>query len=139
MAQRCDHETHLARHHLADLCLDNYFHAGGATTLEALSCGLPVLTHQGPYPNSRTGAGMLKAAGLSELVARDLTEYGKIALELAQSPDRMSALRNHLSGDKQALPLFNNILFVSRLEQLLFGMWEKYQTGEPADTIRLDD
>ena len=138
MAKRCHHETHLARHHLADLCLDNYFHAGGATTLEALACGLPVLTHMGPYPNSRTGAGMLKAAGLPELVARDLTEYGKIALALAQSPDRISALRNHLSKDKHAIPLFNSSLFVARLEQLLFGMWEKYQAGEPAATIRLD-
>jgi len=137
IAKRCSHEVHLARHHLADLCLDNYFHAGGATTLEALWCDLPVLTLHGLYPNSRTGAGMLKAAGLPELVAQDLADYAKIAQDLARSPERLKELRQRLSKDKQSIPLFDSAYFVSRLETILTEMWQTFDSGRQPHTIRV--
>jgi protein O-GlcNAc transferase len=137
IAKRCSHEVHLARHHLADLCLDNYFHAGGATTLEALWCDLPVLTLRGLYPNSRTGAGMLKAAGLPELVARDLVQYAEMAHDLARSPERLKALRQRLSQDKQSNPLFDSTYFVAHLESVLTEMWQTFESGNPPHTIRV--
>ena len=93
----------------------------------------------GPYPNSRTGAGMLKAAGLPELVAKDLENYREIAENLVTSPETLARLRKRLSEDKKSAPLFDSNYFVPRLERILTKMWQASTSGTPPVTIRLED
>ena len=137
ISERTGHVAHLARHQLADLGLDNYFHAGGVTTIDALWAGLPVLTMRGPYPNSRTGVGIVKAAGLPELIADDKDHYSKIALEMAASPDRLRKLRDRLANRKTEVPLFDMSLFARYLEQAYSQMWSTYSDGRPPGEIRI--
>lgn len=135
-APRCDQKSHLARHALADLGLDNYYHAGGVTTIDALWAGLPVLTMRGPYPNSRTGVGILEAAGLPELIAENQDEYGRIATELTTDPQRLNALRARLKATRETCHLFDMSHFARHLEAAFAEMWSTFQAGEAPHDIR---
>jgi len=136
IARRCGHTAHLARHQLADLGLDNYYHAGGVTTIDALWAGLPVLTLRGPYPNSRTGVGIVQAAGLPELVAENRDHYARLAHELASTPDLLNGLRQRLSDNKLNVPLFDMADFAGHLEQAYRKMWATWEAGKEPEEIR---
>lgn len=135
-ADRCDQTSHLARHALADLGLDNYFHAGGVTTIDALWAGLPVLTIRGPYPNSRTGLGILEAAGLPELIAENQDGYGRIAIDLAAHPEKLRALKARLMAGKATSALFDMSYFARHLEGAYEEMWSVFQSDRAPHDIR---
>ncbi len=62
-----------------DLMLDTLHWSGGNTSLDALACGLPVVTLPGAYMRGRQSAAMLRLLGADELVARDRSDYLAIA------------------------------------------------------------
>ena len=63
---------HLARHRLADLCLDTLPYNAHTTASDALWAGLPVLTCLGETFAGRVAASLLKAIGLDALITRTL-------------------------------------------------------------------
>ena len=66
-----------------DVMLDTLYWSGGNTALDALACGLPMVTLPGEMMRGRQSYGMLKAMGLGELVAKDTQGYVDIAVRLA--------------------------------------------------------
>lgn len=126
---------HLARHKLADLFLDTLDYNGHTTGCDALWAGLPVLTCPGETFASRVGASMLTAIGLGELIARDLESYERLAVELAQDPQRLQALRDKLARQRTAAPLFDTPRLVRNLEAAYEEMWRRRQTGGPPRAI----
>ena len=71
-----------------DVALDPFPFGGGVTTLEALSCGVPVVTAGGLQTVHRLAAGMLAhvlgdAPAEACCVARDAEEFGRKAVALA--------------------------------------------------------
>jgi predicted O-linked N-acetylglucosamine transferase (SPINDLY family) len=108
---------HLARLQLADLFLDTFIYNGGATTIGALSAGLPVLTLPGKTALARMGASIVSAAGLPELVCQDRDDYVSRAIALA---DDQPALRAHaqvlLSKMTQQSGLWDTAVLVHHLE-----------------------
>ena len=64
----------------ADIALDSFPYAGGATTLESLWMGLPVIACPGETLSSRHSASYLAAIGMPELIARDLDDYVALAV-----------------------------------------------------------
>ena len=68
-------EQHLARYQHADLFLDTLVHGAIVTALDALWCGVPILTISGDSFTSRAPASLITAAGLPELICKDLEEY----------------------------------------------------------------
>ena len=123
------HPEHLARLALADLALDNLFHGGGVTTLDALWVGVPVLTLAGDTLPSRNGASLLPAVGMAELVTRSLGEYDRIALSLASEPARMAELKRRLAANREHLPLFDVERLARHLERAYDLMWERFERG----------
>lgn len=98
---------HLARHALADLCLDTLPYNGHATTVHALWGGVPVVTCRGDAFAGRVAAGLLRAAGLPELVTENLADYEALALRLAQHPQDLAALKDSLARARTTAPLFD--------------------------------
>jgi protein O-GlcNAc transferase len=80
-----------------DLMLDAFRYQGGATTLDAVASGLPVLCRAGQTPPSRLGVSVNRALGLEELVVADTTEYVERAVWLANHPDELEALRHRVA------------------------------------------
>jgi protein O-GlcNAc transferase len=68
---------------LSDVFLDSLEWSGGVSTLEAIACGLPIVTLPGAYMRGRHSYGILRQLGVTDTIARDKTEYVEIATRLA--------------------------------------------------------
>lgn len=66
----------------ADVSLDSLDWSGGYTTMEALACGTPIVAGTGRFLRGHVSAGILRAVGLDELVARDEESYVALATRL---------------------------------------------------------
>ncbi|HLX29248.1 MAG TPA: tetratricopeptide repeat protein [Casimicrobiaceae bacterium] len=73
------HDDYLRINLACDLMLDTLHWSGGNTSLDALACGLPVVTLPGDYMRGRQSAAMLRLAGTPELIATDADDYVRIA------------------------------------------------------------
>ena len=74
----------------ADVLLDTLEWSGGKTTLEALSCGLPVVTCPGRFMRGRHAYAMLTRMGLTETIADTNAEYCRIAVRLASGMTKIA-------------------------------------------------
>src|SRR6185503_2191306 len=73
------HDGYLRVNLACDAMLDTLHWSGGNTTLDALACGLPVVTLPGAFMRGRQSAAMLRAVGADDLIARDVDDYRTIA------------------------------------------------------------
>ncbi len=120
---------HIERLQLADLALDTESYNGGATTANALWAGVPVLTIKGNHWVSRMTASHLLAAGMPELIARDLNDYARKAIHWANAGDQLRQIRAKLDHQRMNAPLFDASLFVRDLETAYEMIWTRYLKG----------
>ena len=131
------HRDHLARHRHADLFLDTLPCNAHTTASDALWAGLPVLTCVGETFAGRVAGSIVRAAGLSELVATSPSDYEVLALELARDPARLNGIRSRLGAGRETLPLFDMAKRTRDLEALYVRMAETWRCGRPAAPITL--
>ena len=86
------HGDYLAVNLACDAMLDTLRWSGGQTSVDALDCGLPVVTLPGAMMRGRQSAGMLSLLGLHELIAADVDDYVRIATRLCQDASWRAAL-----------------------------------------------
>lgn len=129
-ASRMAQAEHLARHKLADLFLDTLPINAHTTASDALWAGLPVLTCTGKAFAGRVAGSLLRAVGLPELVTNDFRQYEALAIRLATSPSDLAAIKEKLTQNRAALPLFDTARFCRHLESAYVEMWKRYQQGE---------
>jgi len=127
-APRVAMSQHLARHALADIFLDTLPYNAHTTTSDALWMGLPVLTCAGDTFAGRVAGSLLQAARLPELITYNLQEYEMRALELANNPAQLTAIKQKLMQTRNTLPLFDTPAFARNLEQLFQDIWQSYLT-----------
>jgi CRISPR-associated protein Csy1 len=77
------HDEYLKINSVCDAMLDTTRWSGGNTSLDAIACGLPMVTLPGRFMRARQSAGMLALMEIDELVAQDLDDYVRIAARLA--------------------------------------------------------
>ena len=128
---------YLARFQCADLYLDTYPYAGCSTIADVLWAGLPALTCAGETCVARAGASLLTAVGLPELIATDLDDYARRALELAQDRPRLEAIRQRLSAARTTSILFDSDRFATQIEALYIEMSRRARAGEKPSPIGL--
>ena len=81
------HASYLQVNMLCDVMLDTLHWSGGNTSLDAIACGLPIVTLPGEFMRGRQSYGMLSAMGLQELIAKDEQDYTDIALRLGNDAE----------------------------------------------------
>ena len=91
------HDDYLRINLACDAMIDSARWSGGNTSLDAIACGLPVVTLPGSVMRSRQSAGMLAQAGIPELVARDEDECVSIAARLATDRDWRDAMARRVA------------------------------------------
>lgn len=106
-AHRTGQPEYLARYAVADLFLDTFPFNAGTTANDALWMGLPLLTLTGRTFAARMAGALLTAAGVPELITRDVAEYERRAVELASRPDLLSEYRSRLRQAREDSPLFD--------------------------------
>jgi protein O-GlcNAc transferase len=128
---------HLARHRLADLFLDTLPYNAHTTASDALWAGLPVLTQIGETFAGRVAASLLNAVGLPELIAATGEQFESMAVELATTPERLSAMKHKLAQNRATQPLFNTKLYTRHLEGAYASMYSRCQNGLLPDHIHV--
>ena len=113
-APRTSIANHLARHQFADLFLDTLPYNAHTTASDALWMGLLIVSCIGDTFPSRVAASLLNTCGLKELIVNNLTEYEKLAIDLANQPVKLAKLRQTLK--EQNKKLFDNKAYVSEVE-----------------------
>lgn len=129
------HERHLGRYAFADLFLDTRYYNGHTTAVDALWCGVPVITVSGETMPSRV-ASLLHAAGLSDLVCRDWVAYEDMALQLASRPDELRRVRAAVA-EARSSPLFDSEGYVRALERAFAEMWQRHESGLPPAAFKV--
>ena len=99
---RVSHEDYLRINLVCDLMLDTLHWSGGNTSLDALACGLPMVTLPGRFMRGRQSAGMLRLIGVPELIAADEGEYVRIVVELAGDAERRAG-PSHIMRERAGL------------------------------------
>jgi protein O-GlcNAc transferase len=129
-APRVPLAEHLGRHRHADLFLDTLPCNAHTTASDALWAGLPVLTCSGDTFADRVAGSLLMAIGMPELVTGSLAEYERAGLALAQSPQRLTALRKKLESNRDNSALFDLPKSTANIEAAYLRMWQTWLAGE---------
>jgi predicted O-linked N-acetylglucosamine transferase (SPINDLY family) len=121
---------HLARYRLADLFLDTFPYGAHTTASDAMWMGTPVLTLEGRGFAARVCAGLVRSAGMPDLVCHSLEDYVARAVAIAHAPGAAAALRNRLEQARATCTLFDTPRLTGSLEALFDLMWEDFHSGE---------
>lgn len=107
----------------ADVFLDTIGFSGFNTAIQAVECGLPIVTRDGKFMRGRLAGGILRRMGLQELIVSNNQSYVDLAVRLATDKDYQKQMR-HAIQDKRHV-LFDDVEPVKALEQLLINLAER--------------
>ncbi len=111
------HQDFLRVNRVCHAMLDTLHWSGGNTSLDALACGLPIVTLPGAYMRGRQSMGMLTQLGVPELIARDEDEYVRIATQLVEQPVWRAELAARIAATQARL--FDVPDAIDRLQAIL--------------------
>jgi protein O-GlcNAc transferase len=101
----------------ADVFLDTIGFSGFNTAMQAVECGLPIVTREGSFMRGRLASGILKRIGLLELVAQTEEDYIALVIRLANDADYRSHIRERIEMSRQIL--FEDIAPIRAMEDFL--------------------
>ena len=105
----------------ADVFIDTIGFSGFNTALQAIECGLPVVTVEGRFLRGRLASGILRRMALDELVAPGPEQYIELAVGLARDAAQREAMRRRIR-ETRAL-LFGDLEPIRALEDFLAQGW----------------
>jgi CRISPR-associated protein Csy1 len=115
------HAEYLRINQLCDFMIDTFHWSGGNTSLDALACGLPIVTLPGNMMRGRQTAAMLQLMGIPELVAGTPEHFVELASRLAQDADWRQMLAARISSTAKGL--FNDRTpidaLIAKIEQMV--------------------
>jgi predicted O-linked N-acetylglucosamine transferase (SPINDLY family) len=114
-APRMTFEKFLSLNMTADALLDTFDWSGGKTTLEAITCGLPVVTCPGRFMRGRHAYAMLTMMGITDTVANNPSEYCQIAIRLASDRSFYNLVQSKFKAQRHRL--FNDKSVITELEK----------------------
>ena len=85
--------------------------------------------------SSRVAASLLKAIGLPELITTSASAYEALAIELANKPHQLQAIKNKLQANLPNSLLYNTPLFTEHIELAYKTMYKRSQQGLLPDHI----
>ncbi|MFN0318579.1 MAG: hypothetical protein ACKVQA_26430 [Burkholderiales bacterium] len=107
---------------VSDIYLDTIEWSGGNTTLEAIACGLPIVTTPGTFMRGRHSSAMLQQMGIGDTIGKDISEYIAIAVRLGLDLQFRQQIKSMLQ--EQHPLLYDDRRGVLMLEELL-EKWAK--------------
>lgn len=103
----------------ADLFLDTIGFSGFNTAIQAIECGLPIVTREGLFLRGRLASGILRRMGITELIASNEEEYVNLAVKLVQDREYREATITKIIDNRSIL--FDDLSPIRALEQFLIG------------------
>jgi predicted O-linked N-acetylglucosamine transferase (SPINDLY family) len=130
-SERLNFKRFLQLNLAADVLLDSMDWSGGKTTLEALSCGLPVVTLPGRFMRGRHAYAMLEMIGVPDTIAGDKSEYCNIAVRLCNDTDYYDRIKTLVRGNRHKL--YNDKKFIVELERFYRTIVIQYSSKKHND------
>jgi predicted O-linked N-acetylglucosamine transferase (SPINDLY family) len=100
-----------------DVYLDSVGWSGGNTTLEAATCGMPIVTWPGALMRGRHSAAILKQMGLDQYIAPHAQAYVDLAVRLGTDAAARAEAAQLVTSNRGRL--FRDTAPVRALEQFL--------------------
>lgn len=100
-----------------DVILDAYPYVGGATTLDALYMGVPVVNFFGERHSTRFGKSILESVGLGELSVNSVEAYIQTAVALANDVETLDVLHKNLRAMFLQSDALDPMKYCRRLEK----------------------
>lgn len=122
---------YLAFYDEIDVALDPFPYNGGVTTCDALWMGVPVISLRGETSVGRAGVSILNNVGLTQLLASDVSEYVRLAVELARDLPRVAGYRSALRERMRASPITDSAGFTRDVESAYRTMWRRWCATPP--------
>jgi len=107
----------------ADLYLDTIGFSGFNTAIQAIDCGLPVVTIEGTKMRGRLASAILHHAGLQGLVCNSNKNYVDLVVELIQNLDLLKSYQDKIAQSKAIL--FDDLEPIRALEDFLIQQARK--------------
>jgi predicted O-linked N-acetylglucosamine transferase (SPINDLY family) len=101
----------------ADVFLDTIGFSGFNTAVQAVECGVPIVTREGRFMRGRLASGILKQMGLSELIAHTEEDYVALAVKLARDAEYREHIRSRIAASRHVL--FEDVAPIRALEDFL--------------------
>jgi protein O-GlcNAc transferase len=101
----------------ADVFLDSIGFSGFNTAMQAVDCGLPIVTREGRFMRGRLGSAILDRMELSDLVAKSEEAYIDLAVKLASDAHYRQSVRTRMAQSKATL--YNDTEPIRALEAFL--------------------
>jgi predicted O-linked N-acetylglucosamine transferase (SPINDLY family) len=112
---------------VSDVFLDSLGWSGGLTSLEAIACGLPIVTLPGKFMRGRHSYAMLTQLGSTETIASDETNYVDIAVRLGLNHNLRETLGKKIAANYERL--YSDLLNVRALEWFLESVVAQHVSG----------
>ena len=103
----------------ADVLLDTIGFSGFNTAMQAVECGLPIVTREGRFMRGRFASSILKRLDLQELVAATEEEYVDLAVKLAEDARHRDHIRARIAASRDVL--YEDVAPIRVLEEFLIG------------------
>lgn len=113
---------HLAEYQEVDVALDTFPYHGTTTTCEALWMGVPVVSLVGADHQSRVGASLLRAVGMTEGLVPDWAGYIARAVDMGRRGVRGAVARAEVRSQMQASALMDGVSFARNFETVVTGL-----------------
>jgi len=101
----------------ATVFLDTIGFSGFNTAMQAIECGLPVVTREGKFMRGRLASGILRRMGMPELIAGTDQEYVDLVVKLAADANYAVEVRRRIEAKREVL--FGDSAPVRALEDFL--------------------
>ena len=114
---------------LADLALDTLVSNGRTTSSDMLWAGVPFVTLRGDNWPSLVATSVAEASQVKGMVVESLADLEKRAVQLAENPLLLKALKESLTKKRFSAPLFDSKRWVRNFEVGLQQVWSQYETN----------
>lgn len=107
----------------ADIFLDTIGFSGFNTAIQAIECGLPIVTREGLFLRGRLASGILRRMGMTELITSNEEEYVNLVVKLVQDRAYRQAIQEKIIANRPIL--FDDLEPIRALEGFLIDSTNK--------------
>ena len=87
----------------ADVMLDTIGFSGYNTAVQAIECGLPLVTREGRFLRGRLASGVLRRMDLQELIVQNKADYVDLVVRLVTDRDYRAHIRHEIEQRRSVL------------------------------------